>query len=47
METTTAVSLHIENEQFDNVAELQEATKEYLKGNYETAFNKFCELAGE
>ncbi len=35
-----------DNKQFDT-PKLQEATKAYLTGNYEAAFNLFCELAGE
>jgi len=35
-----------DKKQFDT-PELQEAMQAYLKGNYETAYNMFCELAGE
>lgn len=35
-----------DNKQFDT-PKLQEAMQSYLKGNYETAYNMFCELAGK
>ncbi len=36
----------LDSKQFDTPV-LQKAKKAYLAGNYETAFNLFCELAGE